>query len=185
MAVLLQGINRKAARFQEKLDTANTAMKNMKIPEQLQRRVQNYIMSTESTLSIQMELTAFLDILSPSLKYSPFSNNCRLEVLCHIFQSSIEKNFLFIDNDDLVEYIIPMLEMQVFLPEDKIMRQGEEGRYMYFIATGDCLVQVKDTRRVEYNVRTLGRGHFFGVSKDVNKLVRKSHSTATDGALHQ
>ena len=56
---------------------------------------------------------------------------------------------------------------------------------MYFIATGDCLVQVKDTRRVEYNVRTLGRGHFFGVSKDVNKLVRKSHFTETDGALHQ
>ena len=52
MAVLLQGINRKATRFQEKLDTANTAMKNMKIPEQLQRRVQNYIMTTESTLSI-------------------------------------------------------------------------------------------------------------------------------------
>ena len=70
MAVLLQGINRKAARFQEKLDTANTAMKNMKIPENLQRRVQNYIMSTESTLSIQMELQAFLDILSPSLKYT-------------------------------------------------------------------------------------------------------------------
>ena len=68
MAVLLQGINRKATRFQEKLDTANTAMKNMKIPDQLQRRVQNYIMSTESTLSIQMELQAFLDILSPSLK---------------------------------------------------------------------------------------------------------------------
>ena len=56
---------------------------------------------------------------------------------------------------------------------------------MYFIATGDCLVQVKDTRRVEYNVRTLGRGHFFGVSKVVNKLLRKSHSTATDGELLQ
>ena len=68
MAVLLQGINRKATRFQEKLDTANTAMKNMKIPDNLQRRVQNYIMSTESTLSIQMELQAFLDILSPSLR---------------------------------------------------------------------------------------------------------------------
>ena len=35
MAVLLQGINRKAAQFQEKLDTANTAMKNMKISDDL------------------------------------------------------------------------------------------------------------------------------------------------------
>ena len=63
-----------------------------------------------------------------------------------------------------MEYIIPMLEMQVFLPEDIIMRQGEEGKHMYFITRGDCLVQVKDTRRVEYSVRTLSRGSFFGVS---------------------
>ena len=57
-----------------------------------------------------------------------------------------------------------MLEMQVFLPEDMIIRQGEEGRDMYFITRGDCQVQIKDTRRVEHNVRTLSRGHFFGVS---------------------
>ena len=69
-------------------------------------------------------------------------------MLCHIFQSSIETNLLFKNNDDLVEYIIPMLEMQVFLPEDIIVRQGEEGKHMYFITRGDCLVQVKDTRRV-------------------------------------
>ena len=52
MAVLLQGINRKAAQFQEKLDTANTAMKNMKIPEAIQYKVQNYILSTQRTLNI-------------------------------------------------------------------------------------------------------------------------------------
>ena len=68
MAVLLQAINRKASLFQEKLDTANTAMKNMKISSQLQGKVQNYIMATESTLSIQRELQSFLDILSPSLR---------------------------------------------------------------------------------------------------------------------
>ena len=39
MAVLLSAINRKAALFQEKLDTANTAMKNMKISSKLQGQV--------------------------------------------------------------------------------------------------------------------------------------------------
>ena len=62
-----------------------------------------------------------------------------------------------------MDYIIPMLEMKVFLPEDKIIRQGEEGREMYFIATGDCLVMVRDTKRQEKIVRKLGRGKFFGV----------------------
>ena len=52
MAVLLSAINRKAALFQEKLDTANTAMKNMKISSRLQGKVQHYITTTESTLSI-------------------------------------------------------------------------------------------------------------------------------------
>ena len=99
-------------------------------------------------------------------------------MLCHIFQSSIENNFLFTNNDDLVEYIIPMLEMQVFLPEDIIMRQGEEGRDMYFITRGDCQVQIKDTRRVVRNVRTLSRGNFFGVY--IRRLnSRKLHSTET------
>ena len=56
-----------------------------------------------------------------------------------------------------------MLEMKVFLPEDMIIRQGEEGREMYFISTGDCIVYVKDTRRYEQAVRRLERGDFFGV----------------------
>ena len=57
-----------------------------------------------------------------------------------------------------------MLEMKVFLPEDMIIRQGEEGREMYFISTGDCIVYVKDTKRQEKAVRKLTRGDFFGVT---------------------
>ena len=83
--------------------------------------------------------------------------------MSHIFQSSIERNFVFHGNDDLVDTIIPMLEMKVFLPEDQIIRQGEEGKEMYFIATGDCVVTVRDLMREEEEVRMLGRGDFFGV----------------------
>ena len=60
--------------------------------------------------------------------------------------------------------MIPMLEMMVYLPEDMIIRQGEDGREMFFIATGDCIVTVKDTKRCKQTVRQLGRGDFFGVS---------------------
>ena len=89
----------------------------------------------------------------------------RLEVLSHIFQQSISSNYVFRGNEDLVECMIPILEMKVFLPEDMIVRQGEEGQEMYFIATGDCMVLVKDTHRNEKAVRKLGRGDFFGVSR--------------------
>ncbi|CAI2379010.1 unnamed protein product [Moneuplotes crassus] len=49
-AVLVSALNRKSTKFQEKLDTVNTATKNMKLPEETQKEVQNYIMSTQSTL---------------------------------------------------------------------------------------------------------------------------------------
>ena len=165
MAVLLQGINRKASQFQEKLDTANTAMKNMKISDILQQKVQNYIMSTESTLNIQRELQSFLNLLSPSLRYIRTSL-CfyRVEILSHIFRSTIEKNAVFRGNDDLVDTILPLLEMKVFLPEDLIIRQGDEGYDMYFIATGQCVVSVRDMHRTEREVSQLGSGNFFGVN---------------------
>ena len=35
---------------------------------------------------------------------------------------------------------------------------------MYFIATGDCVVTVRDLQREEEEVGNLGRGNFFGVS---------------------
>lgn len=39
IAVIIQTMNRRASRFQEQIDIANTAMKNMKLPEDLQRKV--------------------------------------------------------------------------------------------------------------------------------------------------
>ena len=35
---------------------------------------------------------------------------------------------------------------------------------MYFIATGDCVVTVRDLHRHETDVRILSRGDFFGVN---------------------
>ena len=35
IAVIIQTMNRRASRFQEQIDIANTAMKNMKLPEEL------------------------------------------------------------------------------------------------------------------------------------------------------
>ena len=89
----------------------------------------------------------------------------RLEVIGYIFQAAIAKNQVFRNNEDLIEFLIPKLEMQVFLPEDMVVRQGEEGHEMFFIASGDCQVSVKDSHREDSFVRNLTRGRFFGVSQ--------------------
>lgn len=49
LAVLLQQLNRKSNEFQEKVDNANSAMKNLAIPEEIQESVQKYLDYTQST----------------------------------------------------------------------------------------------------------------------------------------
>ena len=50
LAVILTEMNQKNQRFQRKIDTANTAMKNMHIPLKLQQSVINYLLYTQSNL---------------------------------------------------------------------------------------------------------------------------------------
>ena len=60
MAVLIQNMNRKDTKFQEQIDTANTAMKNLKLPAKTQRMVKDFMLSTQSTFDQQQELNKFL-----------------------------------------------------------------------------------------------------------------------------
>lgn len=69
IAVLLQQMNRKATKFQEKMENASSTMKNLKLPDNLQKEIQSYLTYTHNNLEQQNELDAFLQQLSPSLKF--------------------------------------------------------------------------------------------------------------------
>ena len=47
LAVLLASINRKRTQFQEKIDTANTVMKNISLPDAMQVQVVSFLTYTE------------------------------------------------------------------------------------------------------------------------------------------
>jgi len=83
IAVIVTSLNRKAQRFQEKIDVANTSMKNMKLPENLQTHVREFMLSTQSNLDNQKELDEFMTMISPSL---------RNQVTKHIFLNAISCN---------------------------------------------------------------------------------------------
>jgi len=153
LAVLVSALNRKSTKFQEKLDTVNTAMKNMKLPESTQKKVQNYIMSTQSTLDHQQEMDSFLKLISPSL---------RLEVTKHIFSMIVFKNSLFTENEDLVDYLVRYLNTLLFLPEDVIIKQGEKADNLFFLAKGEVVISVYDENSEERYVNTLKIGAYFG-----------------------
>lgn len=77
-------------------------MKNMKLPEDLQKRVIHFLMSTHTTLDAQTELDDFLKMLSPSLK---------AEVIKHIFAKVINSNDQMRGNDALISYIVRKLDI--------------------------------------------------------------------------
>ena len=67
MAVLMQNLNKKFVKMQESQDMANTAMKNIKLPTQLQEQVLDYITRTWSNQDNQQEFITFVGLLSPSI----------------------------------------------------------------------------------------------------------------------
>jgi hypothetical protein len=69
MSMLIQQMNRKSAKFQEKLDDANLTMKNLDIPMSLTKKVNEYLLYTRTTHDHQQDLDSFLTLISPSLKF--------------------------------------------------------------------------------------------------------------------
>jgi hypothetical protein len=88
-AVLLAALNRKATLFQEKIDIANTAMKNMNLPEHIQGKVIGFLRYTNTLLESQKELEIFLKLIPPSL---------REVVIKIIFESLLKDKYAFMDN---------------------------------------------------------------------------------------
>lgn len=67
MAVLTEMSGRKQAEFQEQIDIANTAMKQMDLPNFFQEKVRSFLIFTIGTKSQQKQLKEFLGMISPSL----------------------------------------------------------------------------------------------------------------------
>ena len=79
-------MNRRSQNFQEKLDVANTSMKNMAMPTQITQAVRDFMMSTQANLDNQIELNQFLELINPSL---------RDQVQRVIFEKAICENEIF------------------------------------------------------------------------------------------
>ena len=78
--------------FQNKMGTVNTSMKNMRLLEDKQSRIREFIFKTHPTLDAQQEINDFLCNISPSLKR---------EVTMHMFKSMDIKNFIFENRKDI------------------------------------------------------------------------------------
>lgn len=128
LAVLLQQMNRKSAKLQEKVETASSTMKGLKLPDELQKEIHRYLLYTHNNLEQQNELDIFLSQLSPSLK---------TQVRTAMLKDALNTNSALEKKSETIDYILSDLSILLFQPEHVIIRQGTPGTNMYFIATGE------------------------------------------------
>lgn len=166
MAVISTSLNRKETRFAEIADSANTTMKNMKLPEELQLRIFDYLLATQNILEFKDELEHFEQIIPPSLQQ---------EVRSKIYYSIIENNYFFRENPTLSQSITKTFKTRFCQPDEDLVTAGEDSASMFFLATGKCEVEVLDEHRVLHLIRYLKPGDFFG---EVG-LIYKTKRTAT------
>ena len=111
IVVIVQTFNRRQQILQDRMDVANTSMKNMKLPEELQNSVREFMMTTQNNLDNQKEMDQFLTMISPSL---------RMEVTQCIFLEAIGKNSIF-KGQDIIDFLVKDISLLLFLPEDSII----------------------------------------------------------------
>jgi len=153
LAVILNKLNRKAASFQAKLDTANDAMRHLGIPEKLQVEITGFLTYSKSLLESQEELKDFLYMISPSQ---------RQKVLKHMFSAALMSNSIFQKSQSMIEFVSARLETHILLPDFTVVTQGEEDNSLFIISKGEVTVLVTDHKEKTVVVRNLERGAIFG-----------------------
>jgi len=128
MAVVLQSMNRRTAALQEKIEKANEAMKNLKMPQSIKEEVDFYLNHTQNSLDLQEELDSFLRVLSPSLKK---------KVSAYIFHDVILLNPAFQGHEEVLKLVLQDVVTKLYLPENEIIRQNDTGDSMFFLARGE------------------------------------------------
>ena len=127
IALLLQSMNLKSTKFQEKMEEVHEIMKNIRITDKLQDEIKTYITHTHTTLDHQQDLDKFLGMLSPSLKQ---------EVDRQMFYEAISLNSVFRKHECIIFAIIKDMKTILSLPEEIIISQGDNSQYFYFLARG-------------------------------------------------
>lgn len=142
VAVLVQMSGRRAASFQQDVDFANTAMKDLGIPGKVQTQVREFLINIAPTKEQQDELTKFFTMISPSLKQKVaisifsqiFKSNLRLKsIVAHKMQEMIDhqpglakkfsqsKALKSTVKTAIISSIVSQLSTKLQVPEDVIM----------------------------------------------------------------
>lgn len=113
MAALMATINKKDSHNQEQIDFVSSTMRSIKLPEEIQNQVIDYLMHCQESPDVQQDIEKFFEILSPSL---------RNIILHHLYNKIVSEINIFGNCTEIeIGFIINNLKTMLFLVDDEII----------------------------------------------------------------
>jgi len=146
--------------YRQRLDEINAFLRSQRVPVELQERVRDYY----SYLWESQRGVSAGNVLDG------FPRNLSQEILMFLNRELLDHVALFKGADELfIREAVQLLKPEVFLPGEHIIRQGEFGDCMHFLASGEVRILVSGKE-----VARLGPGSPFGETALVENLHRNA-----------
>lgn len=128
ISTVMANVNQKDSIFQEKMDLVQSTMVKIKLEEEIQNEVLDYLEKAQERPEVNQDIKKFFDLLSPFLKHKVMSF-LRLGIIkqCEHFQNAA---------DIEVQFFVQKLELVLYMPGDDIIKQGDSGENLFFIING-------------------------------------------------
>eukprot|EP00873_Tetraselmis_striata_P034516 jgi/Tetstr1/454780/TSEL_041663.t1 len=151
VSVLVQNLDAGSSRLQGFLDSLTEVIAHHKLPEDLGARMLN---SAEYQYN-------FNQGLHTDMVLDKFNVALAVDIRVELMREMISRMPIFRDNGNgFIRAIVGYFEPRIFTPGEKVVREGEAGKEMYFIQDGRCKVVSGEDSSIEY--ARLGTGDFFG-----------------------
>lgn len=175
MLVMIERNMRNKDESSEQLDTVMEIMEALKLPMDLQRKINDFIEKTESAQTQTRVWTSFVNCLPPST-YK--------EISVLIFRDLLSKSdFLSSLDSTVLSSFVERLQPHLCKPEEVIMKQNSPGECFYIVCTGKVQTYLESlTLHNESHgllaepLEILEAGSAFGVSGVVSLMGRYSYS---------
>ena len=128
LSMIYHSLGREEKLFQEQFTSIKTTMKNLKLPEKVNRRVRDYTIINQPSYQLQQEMKEFQGFLSPSLK---------IKVNHYIYKQVVKKVEMFRNEPELQQFIVSNLKLSYQVPEAFVIKQGDKNnKHLYLTGAG-------------------------------------------------
>jgi hypothetical protein len=150
LASMIANLDSSAEAFQQKIDKIDDYLKISQVPKKTRARIHSYF----DYLRGQNKYQANEDPLNG------LPEHFKTEIALFLHEKTIKKVPLFEDcHPGIIASVVTMLKLELYLPGEYVIKEGEFGSSMYFVAKGEVEVLAeKETK----SICTLSNGSFFG-----------------------